>query len=79
MLLLIIFALGTLICAWIWGDTSFRTNCILTAIFAASWGSLWIPEYGRIVFPLSQAIFAIVVGAMTFGIDWIMRDAWHVR
>jgi hypothetical protein len=74
MLFVLILSFATLFCCWLWADVSFRTKCILTTIYAASWASLFIPDYGPILFPLSQIAMVIVVGAMTFGIDWLSRD-----
>lgn len=79
MLILIVFAGGSLVCCWIWGDLGINTKCLLTAIYAAIWGTLWVPSLGIYLFPAGQCLFAIVVGGMTFGVDWLTRDGWHVR
>jgi hypothetical protein len=78
--MLIVFAVGSLVCCWVWGDTSLRTNAILTAVYVGSWGLLCLPQPFNISsVALAQALFAIVIGMMTFGVDWIMRHAWHLR
>jgi hypothetical protein len=74
-----VFALGGLVCCWIWSDVSTTIKCVLSVLYAASWGLLFCPEPFRYIFPLSQAGFAILFGGITFGIDWLMRDGWHVR
>ncbi len=79
MLMLIVFAVGTLVCCWVWGDQSLRAKGATTALYVASWGLLLAPSPYHLSFALAQALFAIVVGGMTFGVDWIMRDSWHVR
>jgi hypothetical protein len=76
MVLLAVFALGSLVCCWMWGDVSLRTKDLLTVPCVASWGSLFIPSHSGYLFPLAQCLFAIVVGGMTFEMDWLMRDAW---
>jgi len=73
MVFLIVFALGSLVCCSVWGDVSTRAKCILWVLYVASWGLLLIPFHSRYLFPLSQCAFAIGVGGMTFGIDWLMR------
>ena len=77
--MLIVFALGSLVCCWVWGDTSLCTNLALTAAYATSWCLLFAPPPYSLAFPLVQALFAIVVGGMTFGVGWLMRDAYHWR
>ena len=79
MLLLVVFAAGGLLCFWIWGDASARTKWILTTLYFASWGVLFLPPPNRSALAIVQSGFAILFGGMTFGIDWLMRDAWHVR
>jgi hypothetical protein len=79
MIFLVVFALAGLVCYWIWGDASGRTKGVLTALYAASWGLLFIPYHGGYLFPLAQCAFAIAFGGMTFGIDWLMQRAWHWR
>ena len=78
MVLIVVFALGSLVCCWVWGDTSIRTNLALTA-YAATWAMLLIPPPYNLAFVIAQAVFAIVAGGLAFGLDWIMRDAYHWR
>jgi hypothetical protein len=77
--MLIVFALGVLVCCWVWGDTSTRTNLGLTALYVASWGLIFLPPPYHTSFSIAQALFAIVVSGTTFGVDWIMQDAHHWR
>lgn len=73
MFLVLILAPATLICCWLWGDVSLRAKLLLTAIYGAIWASILIPDYGAILFPLGQIAFIIVVGSMTFGMEWLSR------
>ena len=73
MFLVLILAPVTLICCWFWGDVTLRAKLILTAIYGLIWASILIPEYGAILFPLGQIAFIVVVGTMTFGIEWLNR------
>lgn len=77
MILLIIFAFGVLVSCWIWADVMIRTKCIFTVLYLATWGLAYIPFHSLYLFPLSQAAFAIIVGGVTFGIDWLMKDIWR--
>jgi hypothetical protein len=80
MILLIVFGLGSVVCCWFWSDFSTLVKVIISILYAVFWGLLFIPApFNVISFTLAQCAFAIVVGGMTFGIDWLMRDAWHVR
>jgi hypothetical protein len=79
MIYLVVFAVGGLICCWVWGNLSARALCCLSALYGASWGLLFVPVHGRYLFPVAQCVFAIAFGGLAFGVDWLMRDAWHVR
>jgi hypothetical protein len=79
MIFLTVFALGGLVCCWVWGDASGRTKGALTAVYVATWGLLLIPYHSLYLFPIAQCLFAVVVWGMTFGVDWLMRNAWHIR
>jgi hypothetical protein len=57
-------------CNWIVGDQRTVTKIVLTAIYVSSWFLVYI---GFWAVSAVQAIFCIVVGTMTFGIDWMMR------
>jgi hypothetical protein len=72
-LFVVILALVVLVCCWFWGNASLRTKLLLTAIYGAIWASILIPEYGTILFSLGQIAFIVVVGSMTFGIEWLSR------
>ena len=63
-------AIAFLGCNWILGDQSTITKIIVTAVYLLSWLLLYIGWWA--VSP-AHAIFAIVVGTMTFGIDWMMK------
>jgi hypothetical protein len=52
------------------------TKCILTILYAATWGLAYIPFHGLYLFPLSQAAAAILFGGLAFGIDWLMKDVF---
>jgi hypothetical protein len=73
MILLIVFALGSLVCCWVWGDLGTRAKFALSALYVASWGLLFIPFHSLYLFPLAQCAFAVVVGGMTSGIGWLMH------
>jgi hypothetical protein len=75
--MLVVFARGVLVYCWVWGDRSPRTNLALTALYVASWGLVFLPRPSSTAFAIAQALFAIVVGGMMFGVDWIMQDAHH--
>ena len=79
MLLLMVFAAGSLVCCWIWGDVSNRTKWIFSAIYVVTWSMVFLPPPYNSYFALAQCGFVILVAGVTFGIDWLMRDAWHVR
>jgi hypothetical protein len=53
-----------LVCAWLLNDWEFRTKLIMTGFYALSFLLLFVNEWA---FPAAQAIFALVVGAFTFG------------
>jgi hypothetical protein len=57
-------------CNWIVGDQKTITKILLTAVYLLSWLLLYV---GFWAVSAAQAIFAIVVGTMTFGIDWMMK------
>jgi hypothetical protein len=73
MLAFLIFNVVTLVACWIWGDWSNRTKCLLTALYLGTWPLLWIPFHAVYLFPIAQCAFAIVVGGMTFGLNWLNR------
>lgn len=77
--MLMVFALGSLLCCWVWSDVSTRAKGITSALYVASWGLALAPQPYNLSFPIAQALFAIIVGGMTFGVNWIMRGAYHWR
>jgi hypothetical protein len=76
MLLLIAFAIGTLVSCWIWSDARVTTKCLITLLYVASWGALYIPFHSLYLFPLLQCGFILIVGGMTFGVDWLTHRHW---
>ncbi len=66
----LVIAIVLLGCNWIVGDQRTLTKIILTAIYVSSWFLVYV---GFWAVSAVQAIFCIVVGTMTFGIDWMMR------
>jgi hypothetical protein len=65
-------ALAVLIGCWWVGDISVMTKLIATVLFVASFALLLIPNYG-FLFTVFHCVFVIVVGGMTFGLDWLTR------
>ena len=65
-----IFASVVLTAHWFVGDSEFRTKVIVTLVWIASWGLLFVNGWAMIAV---QALFGLVVGCMTFGADWLNR------
>jgi hypothetical protein len=65
--------LVVLIACWWIGDVGLTTKIILTAIYLASFGLLFIPNWS-FLFIVVQCIFILIVGAMTFGTSWLKRN-----
>jgi hypothetical protein len=76
-ILLYVITLGSLVFCWIWGDLRIITKLMLTVAYLATWGLTYVPFHGLYLFPLSQAALAILIGGMTFGIDWLMKGVWR--
>jgi hypothetical protein len=56
-----------LICMWAMGDQEFRTKAILTVVYLALWGLLFVhPTIGYVAFA-GHCLRCIVVGYWTFG------------
>jgi hypothetical protein len=68
-----VFALGCLICCWIWGDLEERTKVIFTFLYLASWGLLFLENFA-FLFTVAQCLLVIVIGWATFGVDWLMKN-----
>jgi len=62
-------ALVMLGCNWYIGEQSTRLKAILILVYLLTWSLVFV---GFWAVSAAQAIFAIVVGMMTFGIDWMM-------
>jgi len=73
MLFLALFGGVALICCWWMADLRWTTKSIFTLLYCGSLGLLFFPDY-RILFWPAQAAFIAVVGAATFGLDWLTRD-----
>jgi hypothetical protein len=65
--------LGVLIGCWWVGDVSVLTKVIATVLYLASFALLFIPNYG-FLFTVFHCVYVIVVGGMTFGLDWLTRS-----
>jgi hypothetical protein len=65
----LVLAFILLIANWMIGQQEYRTKCILTACYVLSWLLLF---FGFWAVTLAQIVFVIVVGILTFGIDWLM-------
>jgi hypothetical protein len=55
---------------WFVGDSEVRTKIIVTLVWLALWGLLFVNGW---VLTAAQGIFSLVVGVMTFGADWLSR------
>ena len=55
---------------WIIGEQETSTKIIITFVYVLTWMLLFIGGFWAV--SLVQVVFAIVVGIMTFGIDWMM-------
>jgi hypothetical protein len=59
-----------LVCFWLVGDVRFVTKFILTLLSFAIWALLlWTPA----VVVVAQCVLIAVMGAATFGVDWLSR------
>ncbi len=67
----LVLAFGLLVCNWWVGEQEVRTKLIVTGVYVATWLLILV---GLLAVIGAQAIFAIVVGAMTFGFDWLMKQ-----
>jgi hypothetical protein len=59
-------------CWWV-GDLRWTTKIAYTVLYLASFGLLFLPKYGAL-FIVAQCVLIAVIGAATFGLDWLMRD-----
>jgi hypothetical protein len=73
MLFIGVFGLVVLVACWWMGDLRWTTKSIFTLIYLASFGLLFTSNYA-LLFIVVQCGFIAVVGAATFGLDWLMRD-----
>jgi hypothetical protein len=67
-----ILTLVTLIFCWCYGDVEFRTKCVFTLLYLASFGLLFVRE-APYLFMVAQCILAALIGGVTFGTDWLNR------
>ena len=63
-------ALCLLLFNWQIGEQETKTKVILTVVYLLTWALIFI---GWWAVTATQAILAIVLGIMTFGLDWMMR------
>jgi hypothetical protein len=73
MLFVALLGLAVLIGCWWVGDVTLLTKVIATLLFLASFALLFVPNYG-FLFTVFQCVFIIVVGGLTFGLDWLTRQ-----
>ena len=62
-----VLALVLLVCLWFVGEQEFRTKLILTGIYVAMWGLLFVGPSGGYFMMAAMALWCIVVGYGTFG------------
>jgi hypothetical protein len=67
-----VIAAGAFVYCWIWSDAGMRTKAILTILYAASFGLLFLEGYG-FLFLAAQCVLAIAIGWAAFGVDWLMK------
>jgi hypothetical protein len=68
-----VFGLVIIIACWRAGDLHWATKAIFTLLYLISFGLLFIRGYVAL-FVIAQCILIAVVGAATFGFDWLTRD-----
>jgi hypothetical protein len=68
-----VFSIAVLFCCWVWGDLRLRTKLLFTLLFLASFALLFVPEHAYL-FILAQCVLVAVIGAATFGLEWLTRD-----
>jgi hypothetical protein len=71
-LFVIVLGLVLVVCLWIVGDVDFRFKVILTTLYFGSFGLLFVTAY-PFAFMVSQCLLVAVIGAATFGIDFLGR------
>ena len=72
MLFVAVFGLAVLIACWWVGDLRWTTKTAFTLLYLASFGLLFTPNYAVVFVPVQCALIA-VVGAATFGLEWLRR------
>jgi hypothetical protein len=68
-----IFGLVVLIFCWANGDVQLTTKIVFTLLYLASFGLIFIPNMSYL-FIVAQCGFIAMVGATTFGLDWLSRN-----
>jgi hypothetical protein len=68
-----IFGIVVLAFCWYAGDQQLSTKLIFTLLYFASLALLLWPQH-EYLFIVAQCIFVGVVGASTFGLDWLKRN-----
>jgi hypothetical protein len=57
---------------WVVGDVDVRAKLVLTLLYLGTFGFLLAPEKA-FLFTVGQCIMAAVIGAATFGMDYLGR------
>jgi hypothetical protein len=68
-----VFGIVVLAFYWYAGDQQFLTKLVFTLLYFASFALLLWPEH-QFLFIVAQCILVGVVGASTFGIEWLKRN-----
>ena len=70
MLFTTIFNLVILVCCWLWGDVRWWTKLLFTLLTLGVWALIFWSPAAVIV---AQCVLIVVIGVMTFGIDFLTR------
>jgi hypothetical protein len=70
MLFVAILALVLVVATWLYGDQEGRTKLVITAVYLATWGLLFVDPLAVL---FTQCIFCMVVGYWTFGRSFLGR------
>jgi hypothetical protein len=64
-LFIFVLTLVLLICCWFMGEQEFRTKVILTVVYLASWGLIFVNPWFIIS---AQSLLSVVLWYSTFGV-----------
>jgi hypothetical protein len=67
---ILILGLVLVICLWVVADVEFRYKLLLTALYLATFGLLFLPEKSYL-FVVGQCVMAAVNGVASFGMDFL--------